>query len=378
MHSAVIKLKQIEKALSISDRRWTTLVQAIPVGIFLTDINGNYLYVNHLWAKIAAIPVEKAYGQCWLNLLHSQDRDLFYADWIERKKNNLPFSFEYQLNKLHKKFGLVFIKVVPEKTVDGTVVGYMGTIIDITEKWKIKEMKQSLEKEKKKSERKLLFFSMTAHEIRTPLSIIKCSAQILENSEPEWLDTKKTRNIHRIKGSVKKINQMLTDLLMLARAETNKLTLKPTRINLRQFCQQTLKEIKSERQEDCNISFIYKENLNNEVYLDEKLLHSILFNLLSNAIKYSPQGEVVNFDVKYLDESFVFTIQDQGIGIPLQDQAHLFETFYRGENVGRIDGTGLGLAIVKRCVDVLGGEITFESVPEIGTIFIVSIPITVK
>ena len=234
------------------------------------------------------------------------------------------------------------------------------------------------EKQKALEEHKLLFFCMTAHEIRTPLSIIKFSAQILENSEPEWLDTKKTRNIHRIKGSVKKINQMLTDVLVFARAEAQKLELKPTTINLQQFCQQILEEIKTERQEDCAISFVNKGNRNNEVYLDEKLLHSILINLLSNAIKYSPQGEVVNFDVKYIDESVVFTIRDRGIGIPYEDQAHLFETFHRGNNVGIIDGTGLGLAIVKRCVDLLGGDIIFVSFPEIGTTFIVSIPITVK
>ena len=75
------------------------------------------------------------------------------------------------------------------------------------------------EKQKALEEHKLLFFYMTAHEIRTPLSIIKFSAQILENSEPEWLDTKKTRNINRIKDSVKKINQMLTDVLVFAKAD---------------------------------------------------------------------------------------------------------------------------------------------------------------
>ncbi|MGB5711889.1 MAG: HAMP domain-containing sensor histidine kinase, partial [Waterburya sp.] len=69
-------------------------------------------------------------------------------------------------------------------------------------------------------------------------------------------------------------------------------------------------------------------------------------------------------------------IKDQGIGIPVADQAHLFDAFHRGENVGRIDGTGLGLAIVKRCVDLQGGKITWDSYPEKGTTFIVSIPIT--
>ena len=107
-------------------------------------------------------------------------------------------------------------------------------------------------------------------------------------------------------------------------------------------------------------------------------MHSILINLLSNAVKYSPQGEEVNFEVKFQAESVIFTIQDRGIGIPVQDQVHLFEAFYRGENVGRIDGTGLGLAIVKRCVDLQGGKITCKSYPEKGTTFVVSLPIILK
>ncbi|MGV2830650.1 sensor histidine kinase [Myxosarcina sp. GI1(2024)] len=105
-------------------------------------------------------------------------------------------------------------------------------------------------------------------------------------------------------------------------------------------------------------------------------MHSILVNLLSNAVKYSPEGEKVDFEIKLQAESVIFTVKDRGIGIPLQDQAHLFEPFHRGENVGKIDGTGLGLAIVKRCVELQGGNITWESFPQTGTTFLVSIPIT--
>ncbi len=235
-------------------------------------------------------------------------------------------------------------------------------------------MKQALEREKKMSELKLRFFSMASHEFRTPLSVIMFATQVLENSEPEWLDEKKIRNIKRIKDCTHKITQMLTDVLMLARAEAEKLELNPKTLNLEQFCRQIVEEINTERKEDCAISFVNKGNRNDEVYLDEKLLHSILSNLLSNAVKYSPQGEEVNFEVEFEPESVVFTIKDRGNGIPIADQAHLFEAFHRGENVGRIDGTGLGLAIVKRCVDLQKGKIAWDSYPGKGTTFSISIP----
>jgi signal transduction histidine kinase len=109
--------------------------------------------------------------------------------------------------------------------------------------------------------------------------------------------------------------------------------------------------------------------------LDEKVLRHILTNLLSNAIKYSPTGSKVNFELACQNGQAIFQIQDFGIGIPEEDQQHLFESFHRAKNVVNIPGTGLGLAIVKRSVDLCGGEISFKSEVGVGTTFIVTIPL---
>jgi signal transduction histidine kinase len=98
--------------------------------------------------------------------------------------------------------------------------------------------------------------------------------------------------------------------------------------------------------------------------------------LLSNAIKYSPTGSAVQFHLTCFDDTAIFQIQDQGIGIPAQDLAHLFEPFHRANNVGSIQGTGLGLAIVKQGVDLHGGEITVASVVGEGTTFTVTLPLS--
>ncbi|MGH8000087.1 MAG: sensor histidine kinase, partial [Brasilonema sp.] len=109
--------------------------------------------------------------------------------------------------------------------------------------------------------------------------------------------------------------------------------------------------------------------------MDEKLLGHILSNLLSNAIKYSSTGSTVKFTLTFHDGLAVFTIQDQGIGIPPEDLPHLFESFHRATNVANIQGTGLGLAIVKNCVETHHGEITVKSEIGVGTIFTVTLPL---
>ena len=109
--------------------------------------------------------------------------------------------------------------------------------------------------------------------------------------------------------------------------------------------------------------------------MDEKLLRHILANLLSNAIKYSPQGGAVQLELDCQAGQAFFRVQDQGIGIPLEAQGRLFDTFHRAENVGNIPGTGLGMSIVKKSVDLHGGTISFTSQVGVGTTFTVVIPL---
>ncbi|HBY75497.1 MAG TPA: hybrid sensor histidine kinase/response regulator, partial [Cyanobacteria bacterium UBA11148] len=95
--------------------------------------------------------------------------------------------------------------------------------------------------------------------------------------------------------------------------------------------------------------------------------------ILSNAVKYSPQGGRVDLTLTCQEQEVIFKIKDSGIGIPLEDQRHLFELFHRGGNIGNIPGTGLGLSVVKKCVDVQGGKISVTSEVGVGTTVTVSI-----
>ncbi|NET54303.1 MAG: sensor histidine kinase [Merismopedia sp. SIO2A8] len=108
---------------------------------------------------------------------------------------------------------------------------------------------------------------------------------------------------------------------------------------------------------------------------DAKLLRQIISNLLSNAIKYSPQGGTVQFRLICEVDTAIFQVQDEGIGIPPQDQEKLFEAFYRGSNINEIGGTGLGLAITKKCVEIHNGQIEVESALGVGTTVLVKFPL---
>jgi signal transduction histidine kinase len=105
------------------------------------------------------------------------------------------------------------------------------------------------------------------------------------------------------------------------------------------------------------------------------LLRHILSNLLSNAVKYSKPGTPVRGSTRREGNNAVFTIADQGIGIPAEAQAKVFQAFFRAGNAGSFAGTGLGLVVVKRCVDLHGGTISIQSVEGAGTTVRVSLPL---
>jgi signal transduction histidine kinase len=122
-----------------------------------------------------------------------------------------------------------------------------------------------------------------------------------------------------------------------------------------------------------NQQFSYEHAGQELINSDPALLRNVITNLLSNAIKFSAPGTVIEVGSKVSKDSIVLTVKDHGMGISAEDQQHLFERFFRGANVTNIQGTGLGLHIVSRYIEILDGEIEFESELEQGTKFIITL-----
>ena len=247
----------------------------------------------------------------------------------------------------------------------------MAIVRNITDRKQAEaEMHHTLAKEKELSELKSRFVTMTSHEFRTPLTTILSSAELMEDFGSHWSEEKKLLHLRRIVTTVKHMNQLLDDVLLIGKA--GKLECNLTALDIVQFCHDLVEEMQMIT-DSHTIKFNYQTEVSN-VALDEKLLRHILINLLSNAIKYSPTRSTVSFELSIDLEKIVFRIQDRGIGIPKSDREQLFQSFYRASNVGTISGTGLGLAIVKRAIDLHCGEIAFESEVGVGTTFVVSLP----
>lgn len=236
------------------------------------------------------------------------------------------------------------------------------------------EIHRLLLHEKELSDLKIQLFSMIFHEFRTPLTVIFSASQLLENGLKD-ADQSSRKNLYRIQSSVKLMNQFLTDILILTRAESGNLICQLEPLDIEAFCLNLVEDFQFINKNNTPIKFV-SQGLMIRPYLDEKLLYSILSNLLLNAIKYSPTGAGISLILWKDSDRIVFQVRDHGIGIAEEDRGKIYEPFYRGQNVENIIGTGLGLAVVKKCVELHRGEIALDSQVDKGTSFTVKLPIS--
>ena len=241
------------------------------------------------------------------------------------------------------------------------------------------QLQLSLVQEKEVSKMRSRFISMASHEFRTPLAIISSSTGILQNFSDRLTPEKRQGHLEAIQKTIKHIVQLLDDVLMINRAEAQKMEFKPELLDIISFCLRLKEQIETtSSRRTINFSLNSSQPILNDtlvVQFDPKLIRQILTNLLSNAIKYSPENSPIDFSLEIENNQLIFKIRDYGIGIPEQDKVDLFTSFHRASNVGSISGTGLGLAIVKKCVDQHKGEITLDTEVKKGTTFTVRIPL---
>lgn len=233
------------------------------------------------------------------------------------------------------------------------------------------EANLSLEKEKELNRMKSRFVSMASHEFRTPLSSMQLSVVLIEKYLQTSDNVQILKHLHKIKNAIASLNGILNDFLSLEKLEAGIVAPHYDTFDVVKFSEELTEEMQLITKEDQIIIYQHTGS-ESEINLDQNLLRNCLMNLISNAIKYSGEHTLIEFSTEISKGHYLFTVKDNGIGIPQEDHAALFQPFFRAHNTGNIPGTGLGLNIVLRYVNLMDGHIHFESKPDSGTLFILS------
>lgn len=235
------------------------------------------------------------------------------------------------------------------------------------------EMQNALKKELELGELKSRFVSMASHEFRTPLTGILSSITLIGKYNSLEQEEKKQKHVRRIQSSVQNLTSILNDFLSLDKLQAGKIICHKAVFDFSKFIEELIEDTNQLKKTGQHIELIQEERAIN-FYSDPQLLKNVLLNLFSNAIKYTPENKKIEVIVRRMDNNIVIGVKDEGIGIPKDEQKHLFERFFRAKNASNIQGTGLGLNIVQQYVHLLGGKIGFESEENVGSTFEVTIP----
>jgi len=280
---------------------------------------------------------------------------------------------EWEVNYVRKagnKFP-VSLTITAMRNVRGEIDGYLGIAINIFERKKAEnDLRVALEKEKDLSELKSRFVSMASHEFRTPLSTVLSSAYLISKYTDTDDHPKREKHVQRIVLSVNMLTDILNDFLSVGKIEEGKIQVRYSGFNVAQHVQSIISELSGLLKKGQVTSYNHKGN--DMVELDPGLLKHIVMNLVSNAIKFSPEYAEIEVLSETTDRSLTISFTDKGMGISEEDQQHLFERFFRGNNVTNIQGTGLGLHIVSKYAELMNGAVTCTSKLGEGTTFEVS------
>jgi signal transduction histidine kinase len=222
------------------------------------------------------------------------------------------------------------------------------------------------------------FFALVSHELRTPLSsIVGYVELLLEETEDEPLtEAERQRFLEIVDRNARRLQRLVGDLLFVARLEAGKLELQETDVDLSQTARDSIEAAK--RQAERTGVRLRQEIADGlEIHGDPDRLGQVMDNLLSNALKFTPDGGEVGLRLFALDGTAEVEVWDTGIGIPADEQARLFERFFRASTAtdAAVPGVGLGLSITRAIVESHGGRLSFTSTEGKGTTFRIQLPL---
>lgn len=363
-----VKVEERTKELWQSEQLYKSIARNFPGGVIsIFDRSLRYLFAEGQGLFELGIETADLIGQDYISRMSGAT--------AAKVKNNLEKVFEGEQLSFEVEVGkfTYLINAVPLVDNDGRIDRILVVEKNVTPQKQAEiRLRKNFEKERELNEMKSRFVSMASHEFRTPLTTINSSAGLIQNYLDKGMLDKAPRHVERIRNSVRNLTSILNDFLSLEKLESGKISVNLIECKLYDTIAEVAEEFDQLKKQGQQIVINGEKNLS--LQIDHGLIKNVLINLMSNALKYSPENSEI--EVRFADcgNRILLEVADKGIGIPNSDKTKMFERFFRAANVTNIEGTGLGLTIVKRYLDLLGGEIDFESEEGKGTTFRIDIP----
>lgn len=329
--------------------------------IIITDPDGVVLYANSAVERITGYSEREVLGKTprlWGGLM---DEELYKKMWHTIKEEKKPFEGEFR--NMRKDGREYFARAIISPIIDNKeLLGFIGTEEDITHEKQVDQMKTE-------------FISITAHQLKTPLTSIGWGLDMLEDTSFGELSVEQSDIVKTIRDSSERLSGLVNILLNISRLESGRLTIKPKEVEVEEFIESILAMVHGQLKQKGHTVSLNIDPAVSKIVVDPQMAGELLKNFLTNAIKYTNKGGEIVVRVEKLGDSIRVSVKDTGQGIPKAEQQKIFDRFFRASNIDKSqEGTGLGLYFAKLIADSSGCEIGFESEEGKGSTFFILIP----
>jgi PAS domain S-box-containing protein len=338
--------------VEVSRRQLEAILNSTPDPVLVTDASNRLILANPAAGHVFGVTIRKGERPGIEQALQVKAlNDLLMSSSTERR------SAEVRMPD-----GKTYLAMASPMTADGRTVGRVCILRDVSQLKEIDTLKSD-------------FVSTVSHDLRSPLTLMRGYASMLEMAGE--LNDQQKSYVKMIVQGVDNMAKLVNNLLDLGRIDFG-VGLQVESIPVLDIVERVTSSLQLQAtQKKISLGVEIPRDLPNVVEADQALLHQAIYNLVENALKYTPEGGAVTIHLQCTDKALTFAIQDSGIGIPESDLRRLFEKFYRGTNREALAqrGTGLGLAIVKSIAERHGGKVWVESELSHGSTFHLQIPL---
>jgi PAS domain S-box-containing protein len=358
-----------KNTLAREKTRDEAILAGIGDGVFVLDIEERIILFNPIAEKISGFSAKEALGKKYTDVLKfifekdNSVNDKFVKEAMAKGKIVQMANYTLLIKKDGTKVP-VADSAAPIKDANSKVFGCVVVFRDVT-------------KERGVDKAKTEFVSLASHQLRTPLSAINWYTELLIAGDAGKISPRQKEYLKEVYHSNQRMVDLVNTLLNVSRLEMGTFIIEPKELSLVETADSVLKELEVQiRQKQQKITKVYDKKLPAKYSADAKLLRMIFQNLLSNAVKYTPKKGNIDLSISMDKSKIKLIVADSGLGIPKAEQTRIFEKLFRADNarVADTEGTGLGLYIVKNIINVIGGQISFQSQENKGTVFLVELP----
>jgi PAS domain S-box-containing protein len=339
------------------EERVRLAVDAADVGTFDADLSKNSIVTSGRFDKILGFEQAPTWEEI-ISIFHPDDLKKRESAHIDAYKNG---TLNYEARVLFPDESTHWIKVQGKVSYDKDhqPTRIVGTLLDITNFKRLEQQKDD-------------FISIASHELKTPITSLKASLQLLERMKNNPSSTMLPRLIEQSGKSMRKISSLVDDLLNVSRSSASQLKLNKTFFTLTDVINSCRDHIQVSG--DYTLSVEGEEDL--KLFADEHAIDQVIINLVNNAVKYAPESYEIILSIKKENNSAIISVSDKGSGIPEEKIAHLFDRYYQAQPSGfNNSGLGLGLYISADIIKRHGGEIGVVSEIDKGSTFWFTLPL---